>query len=231
MIDSNQPQTSYSQPRLFQTGKDSTRIVELFPEIWSAAEDLTNPNSLIRQSAIGILDNTGAARISPLLACLIASSITDPDMLVRMNAIRIIGDVLATDEHGEMPPEAVLLHLYHNLEHIRTRQVYSMVQALASFPELAPQVIRIFLASRYAGNHLIEIVNSRKVPVEIRQQSIWLIGEVGYLDAIPSLERLLVRMESRLNGQQSMPFAPPVGIDDSDLLPGIKITLALLNSP
>jgi hypothetical protein len=114
---------------------------------------------------------------------------------------------------------------------MRTRQVYAMIQTLIYHPDLTPQIIRLFLACPYAGNHLIEIVNSRKVPLEIRQQAIWLIGEVGYLDAIPTLERMQIRMESRLNGQQAMPFAPPVGIDDSELLPGVKTTLALLRSP
>ena len=106
-----------------------------------------------------------------------------------------------------------------------------MIQVLASNPDLAPQVVRLLLACPFAGNHLIEIAHSRKISLDIRNTAIWLIGEVGYVDAIPALERLQIRMESRLNGQQSMPFAPPFGMDDSELLPGLKSALAMLRSP
>jgi hypothetical protein len=58
-----------------------------------------------------------------------------------------------------------------------------------------------------------------------------LIGRVGYLDALPALERLLARLESRLHGQQAMPFAPKSSLEEAELLPDLQLTLTLLRSP
>jgi hypothetical protein len=130
-----------------------------------------------------------------------------------------------------MAPEAVLTQLAYYLSDMRTRQIFSLTQVLALNPELAPQVIRILNACLFAGHHLIEMASSRKLSLEVRRKAIWLISQVGYLDAIPALERLQVRMETRLTGQQSMPFAPPLGVDDSELLPDVKAALLVLRSP
>jgi hypothetical protein len=47
---------------------------------------------------------------------------------------------------------------------------------------------------------------------------------------ISTLERMLARLESRVNGQQAMAFAPPAGMEDADLLPDVKDALAKLAS-
>lgn len=230
-MDSNPPQTSFGQPRLFKAGADSARIMELFPTLWSNLEDLSSPDVLTRQKALVSLENSGAARISPLVIYTLATCLTDPDVGIRVQVIKALGNVLAPDAQGNLSVEAVIDHLTFYLSRMRTRQVFSMIQALADNPDLAPQVVRLLLACPFAGNHLVEIAHSRKVSLEIRNTAIWLIGEVGYVEAIPALERLQIRMESRLNGQQAMPFAPPLGIDDSGLLPGLKNALSLLRSP
>jgi len=230
-MDADLPLKSYGQPRLFQSGEDTTRILELFPPLWSALEDLSSPDLNTRQKALVSLENSGAARISPLVAYHIATCLTDPDLGIRRQVVKILGNLLAPDSQGNLSLQSVLEHLTFYLSRIRTRQVFSMIQVLASNPDLAPQVVRLLLACPFAGNHLIEIAHSRKISLDIRNTAIWLIGEVGYVDAIPALERLQIRMESRLNGQQSMPFAPPFGMDDSELLPGLKSALAMLRSP
>jgi hypothetical protein len=130
-----------------------------------------------------------------------------------------------------MAPEAVTIQLVNYLSDMRTRQIFGLTQILVTNPELAPQVIRIISVCLFAGNHLIEMASSRKISLEVRRKAIWLISQVGYLEAIPALERLQIRMETRITGQQSMPFAPPIGVDDSDLLPDVKAALLILRSP
>ena len=230
-MDSDPSFSPYSQPRLFKPGKTSSRVAELFPEIWSAAEDLSNPNHVKRRRAIALLEQSGAARISPLIGYLVATRLIDPDLEVRSYVVHILGEVLFIDEEGGRTAPEVINHLSFYLANMRTRHVYSAIQVLVERIDLAPHVIRILSISPFAGNHLIEVANLRKIGMEIRKQAIWLIGQIGYLDAIPSLERLQLRMESRLNGQQAMPFAPPSGIDDTDLLPAVRSSLAILRSP
>ncbi len=225
------PKTSYTQPRLFGPENTSTGSAELFPAIWNAAEDLANPIPSVRQLALDCLENTGAARISPLVSYLIATRLNDPNLELRSHVVRVLGDVLAPDANGDTAPEGVTTQLAYYLSDMRTRQVFSLVQVLVHTPELAPQVIRILNVCIFAGNHLIEMANSRKMSLEIRRKAIWLIGQVGYLEAIPALEHLQIRMETRISGQQSMPFAPPLGVDDSDLLPDVKVALVTLRSP
>jgi len=221
----------YTQPRLFGPENTSTGSAELFPAIWNAAEDLANPIPSVRQLALECLENTGAARISPLVSYLIATRLNDPDIELRSRVVRILGGVFAPDADGNMAPEAVTTQLVHYISDMRTRQIFSLIQVLLQDPESAPDVIRILNVCIFAGNHLIEMANSRKISLEIRRKAIWLISQVGYLDAIPALERLQIRMETRITGQQSMPFAPPLGVDDSDLLPDVKDALLILRSP
>jgi hypothetical protein len=86
-------------------------------------------------------------------------------------------------------------------------------------------------ACPYAGNQLADILSSRKVPLEIRRYAVRMIGLVGYLDAIPALERQLARLETRLHGQQSLAFAPVDMVEDAALIPDIRRALAFLQSP
>jgi len=96
---------------------------------------------------------------------------------------------------------------------------------------MTPQVSRLMNSCPYAGRHLADLAVSRKAPLEIRRFAIRLAGEVGYCDVIPTLERMLARLESRVNGHQAMAFAPPASMDDADLLPDVKGALAKLSSP
>jgi hypothetical protein len=221
----------FTQPRLFGPDNNSTGSAELFPAIWNAAEDLSNTVPAVRLLALECLENTGAARISPLVSYLIATRLSDPDLEVRCQVVRILGDVLAPDAEGNMAPEAVMTQLVNYISDMRTRQIFGLTQALVTNPYLDLQVIRIIKVCLFAGNHLIEMASSRKLSLEVRRKAIWLISQVGYLEAIPALERLQIRMETRITGQQSMPFAPPIGVDDSDLLPDVKAALLILRSP
>jgi len=230
-MDNDQMQIPLTQPRLFLTEGTTSGIAELFPSIWSAIEDLGSSSTILRRQALERLEHTNAARISPLVTYLLATRLCDPDLEIRWRVIKLLGFVLAPDASGNVAPESVINHLTFYLANMRMRQIYAIVQTLASNPDLLVHIIRIFSICPFASNHLVELASSRKVQLDIRRHAIWLIGEVGYLDAIPALERLQIRMESRLNGQQAMPFAPPVGIDDSELLPDVISTLALLRTP
>lgn len=229
-MDSDQPQAPVPQPHFFNGGGTTLGIAELFPAIWAVAEDLSNPSIAIRTSALDKLDQMGAARISPLIAYLISTRLNEPDLGLRVRVVKTIGDVLARDAKGNNPADGVIKHISAYTANMRTRQIFGIIQVLVNSQDLKEHVLRILSICPFAGNHLIELANSRKLTLDIRRQAIHLIGQMGILDAILPLERLQIRMESRLNGQQAMPFAPPLGIDDTELLPVVKSTLALLRS-
>ena len=93
-----------------------------------------------------------------------------------------------------------------------------------------PQIARLMNSCPYAGNHLADLAGSRKAPIDIRRYAIRLAGVVGYCDMIPTLERMLTRLESRANGQQAMAFAPPAALEDTELLSDVRDALLKLSS-
>jgi hypothetical protein len=229
-MDVEQEALLVSQLPLFQFGEITTGQVELFPTVWGAAESLSSSEVRLRQQGLDLLIKCGATRLSPLIIYVIYTRLTDPDMETRSLVVQALADVLTPDEKGRQAPEPVRQHLMAQLGRMRTREIYALLQLLAYKPDLTPQVGRLMNACPYAGAHLAELAASRKAPLEIRRYAIRLAGEVGYCDVIPTLERMLARLESRVNGQQSMAFAPPAGMEDADLLPEVKGALEKLAS-
>jgi len=229
-MDVEQEALLVSQLPLFEFGDITTGMVELFPTVWGAAESLSSAESKQRQQGLDLLVKCGATRLSPLVNYVILTRITDPDMEFRSLVVRALADVLTPDEKGRPAPEPVRQHLVAQLARLRTREIYALAQLLAYNSDLMPQVARLMNSCPYAGHHLADLAASRKAPLEIRRYAIRLAGEVGYCDMIPTLERMLARLETRVNGQQTMSFAPPAGIEDEELLPDVKGALVKLSS-
>ena len=230
-MDVEQDHILISQLPLFDVDESSVGLLELFPMVWSAAENLSSPDSQHRLVALEYLSKSGAVCLSPLIAYILYTRITDPDLELRSRVVEALGSVFAQDIEGRTLGASVRHHLTSQLGQMRTREIYALLQVLVDHPEHMVFAIRLLNACPYAGTHLAEVASSRKAPIEVRRSAIRLLGEVGYLDAIPTLDRILIRLESRLSGQQAMPFAPPAGVDDTSLLPDIRNALAQLRTP
>jgi hypothetical protein len=227
-VDDLQP--DLSQLKLFEISDSSPGVVELFPAVWSALECLVAPDVSSRRKAVEYLGKNKAARISPLVAYMVSSRLGDSDLDIRAQAISILADALNPDEQGKYAPVEVRQCVESNLCEMRTRTIYGLLLVLGRYPDLLQEISRLLNSCPFAGTHLADIATSRKAPTDIRSKALQLIATVGYLDAQPALERMLVRLESRLNGQQSMPFASPPGFDDTNLLPDLKKAIAALDS-
>lgn len=220
------------QPTFFEAIETSSGLLELFPAVWSAAEGLSSPEAHTRTAAFNRLVELGAPRLSPLVSYLLATRITDPDLSLRCQIVQALGDLLIPDERGQQTPDAVRRHMIAYLAQMRTRPVFCLLQTAIADPILEAHITRLLNACPHAGTHLAEIFSDRGVPLPIRRQAVHFVGQVGFLEAVPALERLAARLEARRNGQQSMPFAPPAGVqqDESELLPEILQTLSMLRS-
>jgi hypothetical protein len=220
-----------TQPALFENiGETAHGVAELFPTVWGAVEDLAASEASLRHLALDRLEELNAARLSPLVAYMIASRLSDPDLDFRRRAVKVLGQVLSPDAHGHLPQDSILRCLNSHLSQMRTRSIYALLEAAAGFPSLAPYAARLLNACPYAGNHLGDILTNRKMPLIIRKQAAYFVGEVGFLDSIPVLERLEARLTTRLKGQQTMTFAPPSEGDEIELLPDVQKALNYLNS-
>jgi HEAT repeat protein len=219
------------QPPLFQFGEASAGAMELFPAVWSACEELAAPDATARHKGLDRLLELGAPRLSPLVTYLLTTRLADPDTGLRARVVQALGALLLPDLEGRPAPEPVRRHLVAALTQMRTRSIYALLEVAYDGADTAACVARLLNVCPYAGGHLVEILNERKLPLTVRRAAVDFIGSVGYLEAIPALERLATRLEARLGGQQSMPFAPPVVQDETDLLPVVQAALAMLKAP
>jgi HEAT repeat protein len=218
------------QPLLFDLGESTARI-ELFPAVWGAAEDLTSPDTGVRKDALRRLQELEAPRYSPLVAYLLATRLTDKDIEFRAEIVKLLGEVLSPDRDGQPAPENVRQALSAYLAQMRTRHTFAILQVIAEWPSLQTHAASILNACPYAGNHLADILSDRKSPLAVRKQAGRMIGHVGFLDALPALERLSARLEARLNGQRAMPFAPVPSAEELELLPVVHTAMTLLRAP
>ncbi|HEX9972254.1 MAG TPA: hypothetical protein VGD14_09305, partial [bacterium] len=216
---------------LFDVAEKSIGTLELFPELWGAAEALTSSNSNERLAAIERLSKWEAARLSPLITYLMATRLDDPDMCCRSKVVRVLGEVLGLDQHGHLIPEGVRQRLINILTFNGTEEIRSILEVLNQDGELEIQVVRILKTCPTADTILMEILSSRTYQVSIRKWAARLIGKIGYTEVVNDLEHLLGRLEMRANGQQLMPFATVSNEFERSLIPEIKQALAILQMP
>lgn len=219
------------QPKLFDFSDQTTGTVELFPAVWSAAEDLVSPDLTMRLKGFEKLLELNAPRLSPLITYLLATRIMDPDINLRVRIVKALGELLMLDKEGRVTPEPVRKYLMTYLNQMRTRPIFSLLEVGSQYPIEKENIARLLNACPNAGRHLADILSDRNAPMAIREQAALFIGLVGYLDAIPALERLSSRLESRISGQQAMSFAPTAVSQETKLLPTIRDTLTLLYAP
>lgn len=220
-----------NQPGLWQEDQIAAGFLELFPAVWGYMEKLCGPDAQERLEALARLEEMGAARLSPLVAYVVATRLSDPDIAVRSRVVRLLGDLLARDGRGNVTPETVRRYLSAYLAQMRTRSVYHLLEVAVHDPQAAPQISRVLDACPYAGRHLSDIALDRTLPLVYRKQAVLFIGAVGYLEAIPALTKLAARLETRLSGQQAMTFAPPSQPEEDELLPIVQSVLQVLQAP
>lgn len=211
--------------------EESQGNVELFPAVWSAVEDLTLPDPKIRWNALERLLQLNAQRFSPIVAYILVTRLAEPDLKLRARIVQALGEVLVPDADGQPAPDEVRKSLAYYLSQMRTRRIFALLQVADLDPGLEGHVARLLDPCPYACIHLVDILSDAKAPLGVRRQAANMIGRVGYLDALPALERLATRLEARLNGQKSMPFAPPSLVAEGELLPAIRKAIDLLKAP
>ena len=223
--------THLSQPMLFDFADTATGAIEFFPEVWNATEKLTSPDLMVRRDALDRLIVLDAPRLSPLVAYIVATRLFDPDLELRFKVVDVLGKILSPRETGKLAPPAVRLHLKEYCLQMGDRGYVHLLEVADAHPEAESKVAAVLNLCSQSGEILAQIMSDRRIPISIRRQAIIFIGRVGFLEAIPALEKFENRLESRINGQKSMPFAPPSASDENSLLPVIQTTLTMLKEP
>ncbi len=219
------------QPTLFEISQPSQRVGELFPAIWNALELLSSPQVERRHQAMDQIFELDAHCISPMVAYMVTTRIEDQDIDMRLRAVQAVGQVLRACNGNGGAPSEIRQAVTPYLSQMRRRKIYGLLQILEAHPSAETDVAAVLNVCSFAGSTLALIFLDRKLSLEIRRQAINFTGIVGFLDAVSALERLADRLESRMNGQRSMPFAPPSDKDEKSLLPTVQATLRMLKTP
>jgi hypothetical protein len=215
---------------LFDYGETVTSIVELFPAVWQATEFLTYPDTSSRQRGIDLILELGAQRVSPLVAYIVATCLNDTDIYIRRRVVFILAELVGGDPGIKQTPEVVRKVILYYLHNMNEATVYGLLEVAVTDEQAEKSIYHLFNTCPYVGKYLGEILNQWKHPLSIRQKAIYFIGLVGYLEALPALERLYNRLESRQNGQYSMPFVPTTTNTDMDLLPHLRVAMTRLGA-
>jgi hypothetical protein len=196
--------------------------------VWGAAEALTSPDLETRHLGLKLLVDQDAVRSQPLVAYLFLSRLTEPDIALRTQIVEALADVVVQNGHGDPSAAPSFPTLTTELMGMRTRQIYALLQVVDFDTQTEPKVAGLLDYCSYAGSHLAHILSSRTLPLSLRKQAAHFIGRIGYLDALPALERMAARLETRCNGRSELGESNG---DDAELLSLIHSSLDLLRAP
>jgi hypothetical protein len=215
---------------LFVYGEPTAKIDELLPNVWSATEALASPDTTTRHHGIDALVELGVQRVSPLVAFMIATCLSDPDIYIRRRVTYILADLIINEPVVSQTPENVRKTVANYLHNMREETIFGVLEVAAIDPLIEKSIFHLLNACPCAGKYLGDILAQWKNPLPIRQKAVYFIGLVGYLEALPVLERILNRLEARQNGQYAMPFATQSFKSDEDILPSLRIAIHQLNT-
>lgn len=216
------------QPQLFDMPNTLPQVAEIFPAIWTAMERITSSDVKERMRGVDEIIEIRAHHISPLVTYILASLLEDPDIHLRYKVVQTLGGVLAKKYQTGSLNHHVRQGLKNYLSQMRRRKIYGLLQVADYHRSAETDVAALLKGCSHAGQTLADIFSDRKVPINIRRQAIIFSGIVGFLDTLPALGKLAARLETNLNGQRLMSFAPPSDDFEKSLLPTIQTAIALL---
>jgi hypothetical protein len=212
--------------------RSSEISLENMPLAWNAVESAIAPDLASRQSGLERLIELNIASFSPLIAYFLATRILEPDIELRTRIVETLAGILKTGENDQPSKKAVILYLNNVLAQMRTRQIFALLQVAEYTHSAEAHVAVLINGCSYAGVHLSDILIDWEMPVGIRKQAVKFISQVGFLDAIPALERVAGRLSTKYPPQHRLPGMPPeIEDEEASLLPLIKDAIATLKAP
>lgn len=224
------PITNLQPSDLLALKESTSSSFEFLPAIWEAAAALISPELENRFLGLRRLEESGAMRRHPLVSYLLTTRIIEPDIELRTRVINALASVFSDDEERRSSEE-VRLHLINCLAGMRTRQIFALLQVADFDTSAEPVVAGLLSYCSFAGGHLTEILMDRQAPLNIRKRAAHFIGRIGFIDALPCLERLETRLESRLDGRKCATGDRFDEHEEVSLLPLIHDALGMLRAP
>ncbi len=175
----------------------STNRLELISVIWQALESLASPDLLVRVGGLDRLIEFDTVRQLPLVAYILVTRLKEPDIEFRTRIVKTISGMINSIGSPAGPSFEVQETLLAQLGEMRTREIFALLQVAEYDKSAEPSIADLMGFCSDAGNHLAQILANRDAPKDIRKQAASFIGRIGYLDALPTLERMTTRLENR----------------------------------
>ena len=211
--------------------KASNGLVDDLSVIWRAAEALTSPNLEARKAGFDRLVKLRAHFQYPLVAYLFATRLADPDLKFRSHIVRTVVELLRAQEAGNHVLEAARIRLADTISQMRIRQIFALLQGSDTGLSNDDDVAIILNYNPYAGDHLCSILSDWHAPINIRKKAVIFIERVGFVDALPVLERVASRLLSRYSDKQMSLWELADGNGEASLLPVVENALGVLRAP
>jgi hypothetical protein len=215
---------------LFVYGEPAENFFELLPMVWNATQALISPDPTTRSRGLDAVLEIGAHRASPLVAYLIATCIGDADLHIRRRAIYIVADLIRVEVGGIPAYEEIRNVIINYLHNAAEKLVYCLLEVDLIDPDCEISIYQIFNVYAMAGKYLGDILADGKNPMPIRQKAIHFVGWIGYAETLPTLKRLLDRLEGRRSEQYAMTFASRSRHLDDEIIPILRIAINRLTS-
>jgi len=202
-------------------------------DAWMAGEMFVSVHIEERRRGFALLFGSEAARRSALTPQLLASRVDEPDLNLRAEIIQALADYFEIRGRQYRYPADIRAAVVGHLRKFERPQILALLdlqravrESLVKFK--AESLACVLERIPNVSVHLTRIAGERSLALGLRCAAIELIGAVGFLDALPALEGLEVRLEGRRAGQLPMTFAPTDNPDDQQLIPALKETLRAL---
>ena len=198
-------------------------------ELWEGLIAFTSPDLNTRRAGLEMLVSLDVAHRSPLAAYILATRLDEPDLALRTRIVQVLGAVLGNSTDRRTTVTQVRLHLGSYLSQIRTRRIFALLQVAVSDPSTHEAVSCLLNLCPHGGTQLGNILSDRGNSLSVRKHAAEFISCVGYLDALPVLERQSARLEKRLNGNKIGDLTEEDG--EVYLLPAIHHAINMLKAP
>jgi hypothetical protein len=197
-------------------------------DLMACLENLLAPDLKSRRAGLKTLVALDAHRRSPLAAAVVARQVTETDLDLRASIVARLAEILSPKFVMEKPPREVIEWARNVLAAMRTREIYALLQVIASDVDQLENVALLMQACSFSGETMLGIVKDRHADIDIRVSAVNAIAAIGYLDARDVLEKLHQRITGQIAGQIPMAFAGHLEAEGELLIPALQKALRFL---